>query len=207
MKPLVGKVAVVAGGTRGCGRGIAAMLGEAGAVVYVTGRSTKGNRSDIGLVVEITDGVGYHYRGSFFYSLAKISVCHMAQALAEDLKPHGIAAVAVTPGFLRSEQMLDHFGVTESNWRDAAAQDPHYLQSETPYYIGMGVAALAADPNVMGKTGQMLSSWALSDEYGVTDVDGRRPHWGKYADEQGFYKHLTPVEQQLICYGPNTANE
>jgi NAD(P)-dependent dehydrogenase (short-subunit alcohol dehydrogenase family) len=118
--------------------------------------------------------------------MAKIGVSHLAQAMAADLKPHGVAAVSVTPGFLRSEEMLDHFGVTEANWRDAAAKEVHFLQSETPYFVGQSVASLAADPNVMEKTGQLLSSWGLSDEYGFADADGRRPHWGRYAEEQGF---------------------
>lgn len=288
-KPLAGKIAVVAGATRGAGRAIAVKLGEAGALVYVTGRSVRGNPSPIGrpetieetaemvsaaggtgipvrvdhteeeqvralferirderdgqldilvndvwggeklvewdrsfweasletglfllrqalhshiimayyaaplmvrrkrgLIVEITDGVGYHYRGSLFYSMVKTGVSHLAQAMAEDLRPHGVAAVSVTPGFLRSEEMLDHFGVTEANWRDAAEQDVHFLQSETPFFVGQAIASLAADPGIMAKSGQLLSSWGLSDEYGFTDVDGRRPHWGRYAEQQGL---------------------
>jgi NAD(P)-dependent dehydrogenase (short-subunit alcohol dehydrogenase family) len=291
MKPLQGKVAVVAGATRGAGRGIAVMLGEAGATVYVTGRSVRGHPSDLGrtetieetaemvtacggtgipvrvdhtveeevkalfelvkkeqngrldllvndvwggdplsawdrpfwehslangllmqeravqshiitsyygaplmiarkqgLIIEITDGVDYRYRGNLYYSLAKISAIHLAAAMAEDLRPYRVAAVALTPGFLRSEAMLDHFGVTEANWRDAAKIDPHFLMSETPFYIGRAVAALAADPNVFEKSGKTLSTWGLSDEYGFTDADGSRPHWGKYAAEQGFYE-------------------
>jgi NAD(P)-dependent dehydrogenase (short-subunit alcohol dehydrogenase family) len=262
-KPLAGKVAVVAGATRGAGRGIAAMLGEAGATVYVTGRSTRSGLSDMrrqetieetaelvtargrhgiavkadhtvvaevkdlfarvkreqdgrldllvndvwggdpltewgtafwehhlhngllmqeravsshmitsyyaaplmvarkqGLIVEITDGVGYHYRGNLYYSLAKISAIHLAQAMAEDLRPHGVAAVAVTPGFLRSEAMLDHFGVTEENWREAGSKDPHFLQSETPVFIGRAVAALAVDPEYRSKSGS-TACWGL----------------------------------------------
>jgi len=289
MRPLQGKVALVAGGTRGAGRGIAVMLGEAGATVYVTGRSTRGQLSDIGrpeaieetaelvtaaggqgiavrvdhtqedevralfervaaerdvqldllvndiwggeslcewgkpfwehslakglrmqeraihthlitshyavplmlqrksgLIIEITDGIDYRYRGSLYYSLAKISVIHLAQAMAEDLRPHGITALALTPGFLRSEEMLDYFGVTEETWREAAAKDPHFLMSETPTYIGRAVAALAADPNVAAKAGKALSTWGLSEEYRFTDRDGGRPHWGNYAKEQGF---------------------
>lgn len=289
MKPLSGKVAVVAGATRGAGRGIAVMLGAAGATVYCTGRSVRGNPSDLqrpetieetaemvtqhggvgipvrvdhliesevealfkrvseeqdarldilvndiwggeqyvqwgvpfwehsladglllqersvrahlitsyygvplmvkrrrGLVVEITDGVGYGYRGHLFYSLAKISPVHLAAAMAEELRPHQVTALAVTPGFLRSEQMLEHFGVTENNWRDAIAKDPHYSESETPYFIGRAIAALAGDPEVQAKTGSSLSSWGLSDEYGFSDVDGRRPHWGNYAQKHGI---------------------
>jgi NAD(P)-dependent dehydrogenase (short-subunit alcohol dehydrogenase family) len=289
MKPLEGKVAVVAGATRGAGRAIAMMLGAAGATVYGTGRSIRGNPSDIGrketieetaelvskqggqgipvqvdhtveeqvralfervskeqngrldilvndvwggeslsewgtpfwegsldkallmqkravhshmitsyygapflikrgegLIVEITDGYDYRYRGNLPYSLAKISVIHLAEALAAELRPHGVAAMAVTPGFLRSEEMLDHFGVSENNWRDAADKEPHFLESETPFFIGRGLAALAADPDLLGKSGKTFTSWGLSDEYDIVDVDGRRPHWGKYAEKMGF---------------------
>lgn len=289
MMPLRNQVAVVAGATRGAGRGIAAMLGEAGATVYCTGRSVRGQLSSMGrsetiedtaemvtanggkgipvrvdhtvekevkalferikeeqngqldilvndvwggdpltewgkgfwehslangllmqqravhshvmtsyygaplmvarqqgLIIEITDGTDYRYRGNMYYSLAKVSAIHLAAAMAEDLRPHGVAAVAVTPGFLRSEAMLEHFGVSEENWREAGKQDPHFLMSETPTYIGRAVAALAADPDRMDKSGQSFSTWGLSDEYGFTDADGGRPHWGKYAAEQGF---------------------
>ncbi|WP_174887634.1 SDR family oxidoreductase [Cohnella herbarum] len=289
MKPLEGKVAVVAGATRGAGRAIAMMLGAAGATVYGTGRSVRGGPSDIGrletieetaelvnkqggrgipvqvdhtvetqvkelfarieeeqggrldilvndvwggeklsewgtpfwegsldkallmqrravqshlitsyygapllvkrkqgLIVEVTDGYDYRYRGNLPYSLAKVSVIHLAEALASELRPHGVAALSVTPGFLRSEEMLDHFGVSEENWREGAEQDPHFLQSETPFYLGRGVAALAADSGLMDKSGKAFTSWGLSDEYGIVDVDGRRPHWGSYAEEQGF---------------------
>lgn len=286
MQPLIGKVAVVAGATRGAGRGIATMLGEAGATVYCTGRSVRGqlasgaNRpetieetaemvtgyggvgipvqvdhlveeqvktlfervqaeqggldilvNDIwggdelaawgpsfweldvaqglrmlqvgihthiitakygaplliarggGLLVEITDGDGANYRGSFYYDLVKSTVIRIAYIMAEELRPHGVSAVAVTPGFLRSEAMLDHFGVTEANWRDGARKDPHFIASETPYFVGRAVAALAADPNVAQKSGGVYASWTLSDEYGFEDMDGRRPHWGRYFAE------------------------
>lgn len=283
MTTLKGKIAVVAGATRGAGRAIALELGAQGATVYAAGRSTRGNPSpmgrtetieetaegatargglgipvradltvpeeaealfarvkqeqggkldilindiwggdmlmewgkpfweqrldqglqmqkqavsahlitayyaaplltagDRGLLIEITDGVGYAYRGSLFYSLAKISAVHLAEGYASELGPHGVTALALTPGFLRSEAMLDHFGVTEENWRDAAAIDPHFIASETPVYIGRAVAALAADPKVADKNGRSLSTWELSDEYGFTDADGSRPHWGRY---------------------------
>lgn len=282
-KPLEGKVAVVAGGTRGAGRGIAVMLGEAGATVYVTGRSVKGRpategrtetidetaelvnerggigiavrtdhtaeeevkalfervgreqdgRLDIlvndvwggdslsewetpfwrhslengllmqrravfshmitshygvplmvarrqGLVIEVTDGTDYRYRGTLYYSLAKISAIHLAEAMAADLQPFGVTALALTPGFLRSEAMLDHFGVAETNWRDAVAKDEHFAQSETPYYIGKAVAALASDPNVAAKTGKAFMSGDLAEEYGFNDTDGSRPNWSAY---------------------------
>jgi len=289
MKPLKGKVAVVAGATRGAGRAIAIMLGEAGATVYATGRSVRGAPSDLarpetieetaelvtargglgipvkvdhteadqvralferigderhgrldllvndvwggekltewgtpywegsldkallmqrravhshmitsyygapllvrggqGLIVEMTDGYDYRYRGNLPYSLAKVSVIHLAEALAAELRPHGVAAVSVTPGFLRSEEMLDYFGVSEANWRDGAAKEPHFLQSETPFLVARGIAALAADPDLMGKSGKAFTSWGLSDDYGIEDIDGRRPHWGRYAEEQGL---------------------
>jgi NAD(P)-dependent dehydrogenase (short-subunit alcohol dehydrogenase family) len=295
MKPLSGKIAVVAGATRGAGRGIAVMLGEAGATVYCTGRSTRAARvrrarkappfeltgrpetieetaemvtayggigipvrvdhtdkaqvkalfarikrrhkgldilvNDIwggdaltqwgtpfweldldkgfemieravfshvitsryglplilprakGLVVEITDGNTGDYRGAFFYDFVKTSVIRLAYAMAQELAPHHITALAVTPGFLRSEAMLEYFGVTEANWQDGTKKDPHFIASETPYFVGRAVAALAADPNVFSKTGKALSSWDLSDEYGFTDIDGRQPHWGNYYRE------------------------
>ncbi|MBM7566650.1 hypothetical protein [Paenibacillus sacheonensis] len=189
MKPLAGQIAVVAGATRGAGRAIAVSLAEAGAFVYATGRSVRGNPSDIGrreTIEETADD--YRYRGNLPCSLAKISGIHLAEAQAAELKSYGVAAAAVTPGFLRSEEMLDYFGVTEANWRDSAAEDPHFLQSETPFFVGRGIAALSADPNKLDQSGRVLTSWGLSDQYGIEDIDGRRPHWGRYAEEQGFYK-------------------
>ncbi|WP_030386750.1 SDR family oxidoreductase [Streptomyces sp. NRRL S-241] len=283
---LAGRVALVAGGTRGGGRGIAVELGAAGATVYVTGRSSGAHRSDLdraetieetaenvtaaggrgiavrtdhsdpeevralvariaaeqdgrldilvnsvwggdpltdwehplweqdldrglrllrqavethvitsryalplmvarrsGLVVEVTDGNTARYRGSFFYDLAKSAVIRLAVAQAAELKPHGVAAVALTPGFLRSEAMLEHFGVTEANWRDGAAEDPNFAHSETPAYLGRAVVALAADPDVIARTGRALATWDLHKEYGFTDADGSRPdfaaHWAR----------------------------
>ncbi|MNR29812.1 short chain dehydrogenase [compost metagenome] len=141
-----------------------------------------------GLILEITDGFDYRYRGNLYYSLAKISAIHLAAAMAEDLREYQVTSIALSPGFLRSEAMLDHFGVTEDNWRDAGLKDPHFLMSETPAYTGRAAAALAADPYVHRKTGMALTTWGLSDEYDFVDVDGRRPHWGRYAEDQGFYK-------------------
>lgn len=290
MRALEGQVAVVAGATRGLGRAIAVTLGEAGAIVYGTGRSVRGELSDIGraetieetaervtaagglgiavrtdhtdeaqvkalfervadeqngrldllvndvwgceklvewgktfwehdlsdglkvqqravwshmitsryaaplmvgrkqgLIVEVTDGWDYRYRGNLYYSLAKISVIHLAQSMAADLKPHDVTALAISPGFLRSEEMLDHFGVTEANWREGAKMDPHFLMSETPYYMARGLVTLASDPDRSAKSGGVFTSWGLSDEYGIRDIDGARPHWGNYAKEQGFY--------------------
>lgn len=136
-----------------------------------------------GLIVEITDGDHTGYRGNLFYDLAKVSVIRLAYAMSEELRPHGITALALTPGFLRSEAVLDHFGVTEANWQDGAKKDPHFIASETPFYVGRAVAALAADPYVADKSGKVLSSWSLSEEYGFTDMDGRQPHWGRYFAE------------------------
>ena len=295
-KPLHGQVAVVAGATRGAGRGIARMLGAAGATVYCTGRSVRGRpatagrtetieetaemvtaeggrgiwirtdhtveaeverlfhrvRSDegrldvlvndiwggdaltewgspfwtlstsqgqtlleqavhshiitsrhgaplmvergAGLIVEVTDGDTFGYRGNLFYDLAKNAVIRLAYAMASDLHAHPVAAVAITPGFLRSEQVLDHFGVTEANWRDAIDDDPYFAESETPCYVGRAVAALASDPRVRQKSGQLLSSWALAKEYGFTDVDGRQPDWG------GFFRRK--VQETLVRETP-----
>ncbi|WP_406339278.1 SDR family oxidoreductase [Streptomyces sp. NBC_00649] len=286
---LDGKVALVAGATRGAGRGIAVELGAAGATVYVTGRTTRARRSEYdrpetiedtadlvtaaggrgiavptdhldpaqvkalvdriateqgrldvlvndiwggenlfawdtpvwehdlddglrllrlavethaitshhalplllrnpgGLVVEVTDGTAEYnrdnYRVSFFYDLAKSSVLRMGFALGQELGPRGATALALTPGWLRSEIMLGHFGVTEENWRDALEQVPHFAISETPFYVGRAVAALAADPEVARWNGQSTSSGALAQAYGFTDVDGSRPDAWRYLVE------------------------
>ncbi|SFO75184.1 NAD(P)-dependent dehydrogenase, short-chain alcohol dehydrogenase family [Geodermatophilus dictyosporus] len=281
-RPLAGQVAVVAGATRGAGRGIAVELGAAGATVYVTGRSTRHGRSPMnrpetieetaelvtttggsgialrvdhsrsedvaaladrvrrdhgrldvlvndvwggdpltewdtpfwrldlgkvqqlwqqavvthlltsqhlvplmldqhrGLVVEVTDGTGEGYRGSLGYDLVKTVVNRLAFAMAEELRPQGVTVLAVTPGFLRSEAMLEIFGVTEADWRDGARRDPHFASSETPRFVGRAVAALAADPDIAARAGLVHTSWDLAEEYGLTDVDGRRPHWGRH---------------------------
>jgi NAD(P)-dependent dehydrogenase (short-subunit alcohol dehydrogenase family) len=299
---LEGKVAVVAGATRGCGRGIAVELGAAGATVYCTGRSTRGNPSDLnrpetleetaelvrqaggvglavrtdhtqetevralfervrseqngqldllvndvwggdsliewgkpfweldpaqgwkllersvyshiltaryavplmverdsGLIIEVTDGDALNYRGNFFYDLAKTAVIRLAFSMSEEFKSNRygfegstlvrslaaakkLTALALTPGFLRSEAMLEHFGVQEDNWRDAIAKDPYYAESETPRYIGRAVVALASDPKVHEKAGKALATWHLAREYGFRDVDGRQPHWQEFFD-------------------------
>jgi NAD(P)-dependent dehydrogenase (short-subunit alcohol dehydrogenase family) len=136
-----------------------------------------------GLVVEITDGDAYFYRGHFFYDLVKTTVIRMAFALSQELKGRGITALAVTPGFLRSEWMLDNFGVTEGNWRDAAKKVKSFIASETPLFVGRGIAALAADPDVSAKNGRVIASWDLGDQYKVTDADGTRPHFVRWLKE------------------------
>ena len=285
---LAGKVALVAGATRGAGRGIAVQLGAAGATVYVTGRTTRSERSEMnrpetieetaglvdeaggrgiavrvdhlvpdevralvarikdeqgglhvlvndiwgatrmewgksawessldyglhtlrlavdthaitshfaipllietpgGLVVEVTDGTDEYnatnYRVSFFYDLAKASVNRMAFALAHELKPHGATAVSLTPGWLRSEAMLEAYGVTESTWREATKRSPHFAISESPAFVGRAVVALARDPDVSRWNGQSLSSGQLARIYGFTDLDGSRPDAWRYVTE------------------------
>ena len=287
-RPLAGKVALVAGATRAAGRGIAVELGAAGATVYVTGRTTRSERSEMnrpetieetaelvdaaggrgiavrvdhlvpeevealvaridaeqgrlhilvndiwgattmewdktvwessleiglrtlrlavdthaitchfalpllirepgGLVVEVTDGTAEYnasnYRVSFFYDMAKAANLRMAFALAHELEPHGGTAVALTPGWLRSEAMLEAFGVTEANWSDATARIPHFAISESPSFVGRAVAALAADPDVSRWNGASLSSGQLARVYGFTDLDGSQPDAWRYLPE------------------------
>jgi len=288
---LNGEVALVAGATRGAGRGTAIALGEAGAIVYCTGRSTRAHRSpeydrpetieetaelvtaaggtgiavavdhldheqvaalvqridaeqgrldvlvnDIwggeklaewdtpvwehdlagglrmlrlaidthlitshfalpllirnpgGLVVEMTDGTAEynaeHFRLSTFYDLAKTAVIRLAFAQGQELAPHGCAAVALTPGWMRSEMMLDIYGVTEETWREGTIGDPHFRAiSESPRFVGRAVAALAADPELDARNGGSFSSGGLAREYGFTDVDGSQPDCWRYMVE------------------------
>ena len=140
-------------------------------------------RQGHGLIIEITDGETPEYRGNLFYDLAKASNIRLAYAMAEELRPHGVTALALTPGFLRSEAMLDHFGVTEATWREAVAQDPHFAFSETPMYIGRAVVALAADPDVAARSGAAWSTWRLAKAYGFRDADGSQPDWGTHYAE------------------------
>lgn len=294
MKTLEGKVCLVAGATRGAGRGIALALGEQGATVYCSGRSVRGQlasgasrpetidetaervtarggrgvavqadhtdeaqvaalcrrleqehggldllvndvwggdelidweapfwKQDLSkartvidrglwthvvtarhaaplliakpgsLLVEITDGDGFGYRGTFFYDLVKFSLLRVAFDFARELEPHGVTALALTPGFLRSEAMLARFGVTEATWRDGTKVDPNFIASETPLFVGRAVAALAADPKVFERRGRVFSSWQLAREYGFDDADGRRPDWGAHF-EQAYGRPAAP---------------
>ena len=140
-----------------------------------------------GLVVEVNDGTAEynatHYRVSFFYDLAKASVNRIAFALAHELQPHNATAVSLTPGWLRSEMMLDAYGVTESNWREATRRTPHFAISESPSFVGRAVVALAQDPNVSRWNGHSLSSGQLAKIYGFTDLDGSQPDCWKYVTE------------------------
>jgi NAD(P)-dependent dehydrogenase (short-subunit alcohol dehydrogenase family) len=279
-KPLAGRVALVAGATRGAGRGVARALAEAGATVYCTGRSVKGKpspykrpetihetaamikaaggvaialrvdhtderavkalfrrilrahkRIDIvvdsvagedpmsktwgylwqadlkhadaiyrqaitsriitakhaalammpakrGLIVEVTENDLMGGGGNPMAQTAKIAQKVLPLFWAGELAPHGITVMAVTPGFLRSESMLQHFGVTEDNWRDGGKQDPNFLVSESPLYVGRAVAALAADGKVRERTGTLCSSWELARHYGVTTTMAAAPTGG-----------------------------
>jgi NAD(P)-dependent dehydrogenase (short-subunit alcohol dehydrogenase family) len=130
-----------------------------------------------GLIVEITDGDTLSYRGAVFYDMIKTSIMRLAFAMSVELRPHRVAAIAVSPGFLRSEAMLEHFGVTEATWRDGAKKDKHFIASETPRLVGRAVAALAADRRVLARSGETMASWDLARQYKLADVDGRRPDW------------------------------
>ena len=140
-----------------------------------------------GLVIEMTDGTAEYnsenYRVSMFYDLAKTSVVRMAWSLAKELAPHSCTALALSPGWLRSEQMLDNYGVAEANWRDAIAKQPHFVITETPRYVGRAVAHLAGDPEVARWNGQSLSSGQLAKVYGFTDLDGSQPDAWRYVVE------------------------
>jgi NAD(P)-dependent dehydrogenase (short-subunit alcohol dehydrogenase family) len=140
-----------------------------------------------GLVVEVTDGTDEYnaanYRVSFFYDLAKASVNRMAFALAHELQPYQATAISLTPGWLRSESMLEAYGVTESTWRDATARSPHFAISESPAFVGRAVMALAQDPDVSRWNGKSLSSGQLARIYGFTDLDGSQPDAWRYVTE------------------------
>jgi NAD(P)-dependent dehydrogenase (short-subunit alcohol dehydrogenase family) len=147
-----------------------------------------------GLLVEATDGTADYnasrYRISVFYDLAKVAVNRLAFSQGHELKPHGATAVAITPGWLRSEMMLDNFGVTEESWRDAVdgkgpgpSAPPDFALSESPRYVGRAVVALASDPDRGRWNQKSVSSGQLAREYGFTDIDGSRPDIWRYIDE------------------------
>jgi NAD(P)-dependent dehydrogenase (short-subunit alcohol dehydrogenase family) len=138
-------------------------------------------RARRGLIAEITESDILAAGGNPMSQAVKLGLKGMAMNMASELERHGVAVVAVTPGFLRSETMLQHLGVTETNWRDAGKKDRNFLESESPLFVGRAVAALAADPKVLARTGQLLSSWELAREFKFTDYDGRRPDWGRLA--------------------------
>lgn len=141
-----------------------------------------------GLVVEIGNGDALYYRGNLFYDLVKVTTARLAYAWAEELRPYKVAALAVTPGFMRTEMVLERFKATEENWREVAeesktARGYGLAGSESPYFVGRAIAALAADPKVLEKSGGLYSSWSLAEEYGFDDLDGTRPHWWRYFSE------------------------
>ncbi len=175
------------------------------------------------IIFEITDGDAFYYRGNLFYDLVKISIIRLAFAMSRELRKRDIVAVALTPGFLRSEAVLEHFKVSEANWKDAGKKNSNvnpdansddqndapsdFMVSESPRYIGRAVVALAADPKVKNKNGRVFSSWALAREYGFTDIDGTRPDWGKHARnkygkykicDEKFYSYWTPGLVEMI---------
>ena len=163
-------------------------------------RRVADDRTGAGLIVEVTDGDTLGYRGNLFYDLAKTAVIRLTHAMAADLHAHRVTALAITPGFLRSEAVLDTFGVTEANWPNAIEKDPHVAESETPCLVGRAVAALAADPDVGAKSGGLFSTWALSKEYGLTDVDGGRPDWSTFFPRkvQEIVDGDEPTEMNLL---------
>lgn len=157
------------------------------------------NKTGSGLIVEIGDGDSFTYRGHLFFDMIKTTVIRLAFAMARELRRKNVAAIALTPGFLRSEVMLERFGVTEANWQEAVKKDPHYATSETPLYAGRAIVALAADAKLMEKSGRVFSSWGLSDEFGFCDADGRRPHWGRYFAEK-FGDCMKPCDEGFYQY-------
>jgi len=190
------------------------------AVPLIVGSGRKEKKRPRGIIFEITDGDAFYYRGNLFYDLVKISVIRLAFAMARELRKRDIVSLALTPGFLRSEAVLDHFGVTEANWKEAGkekdanvnSEDQNdapadFLVSESPRFIGRAVVALAADPKVKKKSGRVFSSWALAREYGFTDFDGTQPHWGNHARkkygrykicDERFYSYWVPGLIELI---------
>jgi NAD(P)-dependent dehydrogenase (short-subunit alcohol dehydrogenase family) len=146
-----------------------------------------------GLVVEIVEQETIDFHGQFYFDFFEIALKRIAYALAEELAPHGVSALGITPGFLRTEAILEKFGVTEANWRDAAERNAEakrfgFINSESPCFVGRAVAALAADPEVARWSGCVTSSWRLSEAYGFTDLDGSRPNiWPAVAEKFAEY--------------------
>jgi NAD(P)-dependent dehydrogenase (short-subunit alcohol dehydrogenase family) len=155
-------------------------------------------RARRGLVVEVTENDLMHAGGNPMTQSVKLSLKGLALNMAAELKPYGVAAVAITPGFLRSEAMLERFGVTEANWRDGGKKDKNFLESESPLFVGRAVAALASDPRILERSGQLFSSWELGREYGFTDADGRRPDWGAIEID---FSQLPPMLVELMRTG------
>jgi NAD(P)-dependent dehydrogenase (short-subunit alcohol dehydrogenase family) len=138
-----------------------------------------------GLIVEIADGDFTGYREQLFFDLANFSKYRIAYAMALELRKHGIAALSLTPGYTRTEAVLARWGVTEENWREGAEKDPNFIASESPFYVGRAVAALAADPDILDKSGRVFTSAGMASEYGFTDMDGRQPDFDKYLRDAG----------------------
>ena len=193
-QPLAGKVALVAGATRGAGRAIAVELARAGAFVYATGRSSRvAGRSDMDRpetseeTGELISAAGRKGKALRVDHLEPAQVAALVEritiGLAAELDGLDCTAVAVTPGWLRSERMLEHFGVTEQNWRDALQDEPHFCISESPAYVGRAIAALAADPRAARYAGTIVSSAQLARTYGVTEADGTQPDCWRYLVE------------------------
>eukprot|EP00403_Amphidinium_massartii_P047088 CAMPEP_0178459256 /NCGR_PEP_ID=MMETSP0689_2-20121128/48021_1 /TAXON_ID=160604 /ORGANISM="Amphidinium massartii, Strain CS-259" /LENGTH=265 /DNA_ID=CAMNT_0020085697 /DNA_START=148 /DNA_END=945 /DNA_ORIENTATION=+ len=153
-----------------------------------------------GVVVEVTDGDHMGYRGNFYYDLAKTNNIRMAFALHKDLSKHGCRACCITPGFLRSEAMLDIFEVTEENYKEKAADPDFQSCSETPYYLARGLAHLLAAPP--SQDFGVYASWTLARHYGYTDKDGSTPNWGEYF--QSKYGQVTAYVDTAMLERWNT---
>jgi hypothetical protein len=132
-----------------------------------------------GFLVEVTENDLLLSSGDVLTQIMRFSHKALAALYAAEMRKHCVVAIAITPGFMRSERMLEYFGVTEENWREAGKKDHNFLESESPLFVGRAIVALATDPAISERTGQLLSSWEVAREYGLTDIDGRRPDWGK----------------------------
>lgn len=148
--------------------------------------------ADRGLIIEVIDGHFAGYRGHILYDLVKASLARLAYGMAMELAQTGVVALALSPGFLRSEAVLDHFGLREETWREGIAKDPYFAESETPCFVGRAAVALAADPEVKGKAGLIHFAADLAREYGFTDVDGRTPDFPRMFD----------IKVKAIALGP-----